>query len=555
MDRDRFDALARLLATSGSRRVTLGTLLGALVGPTAAEAARKGRQDRGKTRQANRTGRDRGPRARAALAGRAPRQGGKRRKTQEEAGRPGQRRRPAQPPPPRLLRDRRRAPTPNRAAPARTATTPAALRRPRPQRLHLPRHRRARTQLQRTDNQRLGLRRGVPAGGPLPPRQARRQHLGRRLPVRRRLHRRRFGRRPRPSSTRRSSATPSCPTAAATTATAARRAPAAGPARARTRVPVRRRLRDCGLLAAACAGGQCGYTQSSAAQPERPLLLLLRRDLLPIAGQPVHPNSGSAAPPTAPAARAARTAAAATGRVAPARAANAATRPAGASATSRAAPAVAATPTLFASRATRTRRAAPPARHASSARREQGCLNRQCVACTPNCTGKVCGPDGCGRSCGTCPTGLSCDDGSGRCLCTTASCPNGCCSAGPDNPGACLPGDTDQSCNKGGLRCVACASGSTCGGRGCQPVDCRNLCGSNFCLNLVEGNVACQVPLATVCNDTEPDLTVCTSTAECAARDDVFVLCVASYTDPTTNQTEVLFCGGQPAALCARSDR
>jgi hypothetical protein len=101
---------------------------------------------------------------------------------------------------------------------------------------------------------------------------------------------------------------------------------------------------------------------------------------------------------------------------------------------------------------------------------------------------------------------------------------------------------------------VACAAGSTCGGRGCQPVDCRNLCGRDFCLNLVEGNVACNVPLTTVCNDTEPDLTLCTSTAECAARDDVFTLCVASYTDPTTNQTEVLFCGGQPNALCASSE-
>ena len=39
MDRDRFDALARLLATSGSRRVTLGALLGVLVEPTAAPLA------------------------------------------------------------------------------------------------------------------------------------------------------------------------------------------------------------------------------------------------------------------------------------------------------------------------------------------------------------------------------------------------------------------------------------------------------------------------------------------------------------------------------------
>jgi hypothetical protein len=62
MDRDRFDALARLLATSGSRRVTLGALLGVLVRPTAAEAARKRRggkdhdndRDRDRSRDRNR---------------------------------------------------------------------------------------------------------------------------------------------------------------------------------------------------------------------------------------------------------------------------------------------------------------------------------------------------------------------------------------------------------------------------------------------------------------------------------------------------------------------
>jgi hypothetical protein len=48
MDRNRFDALARLLATSGSRRATLGALLGALLGPAAADAARNRRKDRGK---------------------------------------------------------------------------------------------------------------------------------------------------------------------------------------------------------------------------------------------------------------------------------------------------------------------------------------------------------------------------------------------------------------------------------------------------------------------------------------------------------------------------
>jgi hypothetical protein len=85
MDRDRFDALARLLATSGSRRVTLGALLGALLGPAAGESvARKRGNGRGKDRDSGQNnergaGKDQG-REREQRVQAERRKGGKRRK-------------------------------------------------------------------------------------------------------------------------------------------------------------------------------------------------------------------------------------------------------------------------------------------------------------------------------------------------------------------------------------------------------------------------------------------------------------------------------------------
>jgi hypothetical protein len=90
MDRDRFDALARLLAVSGSRRATLGALLGALLGPAAAGAARKRRKDRGndkakaKNRDQNPSGAENREREQRLQA--EGRKGGKRRKTKKKRG-------------------------------------------------------------------------------------------------------------------------------------------------------------------------------------------------------------------------------------------------------------------------------------------------------------------------------------------------------------------------------------------------------------------------------------------------------------------------------------
>jgi hypothetical protein len=91
MDRDRFDTLARLLATSGSRRVTLGILLGVLVGPTAAEAARKRRKDRSKD-----DGRDRDQGRSRDQALQSEGRGKKRRKKKKKRGGSGH----SQPSPP-----------------------------------------------------------------------------------------------------------------------------------------------------------------------------------------------------------------------------------------------------------------------------------------------------------------------------------------------------------------------------------------------------------------------------------------------------------------------
>ncbi len=83
MDRARFDALTRLLATSGSRRATLGALLGALVGPAAAEAARQRRRERGKDGERDRSrDRDREQRLHAEARGK-----GRKRRKKKRGGR------------------------------------------------------------------------------------------------------------------------------------------------------------------------------------------------------------------------------------------------------------------------------------------------------------------------------------------------------------------------------------------------------------------------------------------------------------------------------------
>lgn len=194
--------------------------------------------------------------------------------------------------------------------------------------------------------------------------------------------------------------------------------------------------------------------------------------------------------------------------------------------------------------------------------------------CAPNCAGRQCGPDGCGNggvcgSCGvgqlcnengkcvcnalSCPARTSCDETSGKCICTPQSCPNGCCSNGPGNPGTCESGNTNQSCNRGGAQCVACPSGSICGGAGCQVADCAARCNAPaFCLNLIDGTTVCDSgEQESVCVGTDPEESICTSASDC--NDSTYTLCVVSYADATTNQTVFNICGDRLGGLCTLS--
>jgi hypothetical protein len=112
----------------------------------------------------------------------------------------------------------------------------------------------------------------------------------------------------------------------------------------------------------------------------------------------------------------------------------------------------------------------------------EGCLNQQCVPCTPNCDtlGHSCGPDGCGGSCGTCEFDQVCVDG--ICVCNATGCPNGCCEFGPGNPGSCLTPSNDF-CGIGGVACEPCGEGLTCVNGFCECVpDCTGrICGTDGC--------------------------------------------------------------------------
>jgi hypothetical protein len=95
------------------------------------------------------------------------------------------------------------------------------------------------------------------------------------------------------------------------------------------------------------------------------------------------------------------------------------------------------------------------------------CQNQHCT-CVPDCDNKDCGPDGCGGSCGTCSSGQVCDEDDGECICTGQTCPNGCCTNGSGKPGSCLPGTTIQACGTGGEECETCdADDGVCVGGQC----------------------------------------------------------------------------------------
>jgi hypothetical protein len=214
------------------------------------------------------------------------------------------------------------------------------------------------------------------------------------------------------------------------------------------------------------------------------------------------------------------------------------------------------------------------------------CNGTRCISCFPGCVQ--------GQRCSA----------TGECVCDATSCPNGCCSAGPGNPGTCLPKPSgqpcpctpqncpdgccdgtvchtppsDQFCGTDGATCATCtalqqcingacctrecASGQCgtvqdgCGGTiGCGscPVgntpsckdgvcaSCPDTCpNTRFCLNLTTGDTVCSNTIAINCVNN------CSSNADCTG--DEGTVCIASYTDSgqfNQNQTFTVqsFCG------------
>ncbi len=123
----------------------------------------------------------------------------------------------------------------------------------------------------------------------------------------------------------------------------------------------------------------------------------------------------------------------------------------------------------------------------------------RCLANTP----PVCGVDG--AQCRSCPTGdgRTCN-GQGQCVCTFASCPTGCCSDGPGNPGTCVESQCTQDNDCPNVRdCVCDQAQGTCCGRNCDGKVCGpDGCGGD-CENLCPPNSVCS-----------PDGTECLCTAQ-----------------------------------------
>lgn len=120
------------------------------------------------------------------------------------------------------------------------------------------------------------------------------------------------------------------------------------------------------------------------------------------------------------------------------------------------------------------------------------CNEAQGACCTRNCRGKVCGSDGCGDTCGNgCEDGQVCSADGSACLCTVESCPNGCCSNGPGNPGACHT-SAQGTCGLNGAQCQECTPGTICNSGGnciCTPSTCPG-----GCCDTVSGSVTCFAP-------------------------------------------------------------
>jgi hypothetical protein len=90
-----------------------------------------------------------------------------------------------------------------------------------------------------------------------------------------------------------------------------------------------------------------------------------------------------------------------------------------------------------------------------------------CEQCHP---GESCSDSRCTCAPQSCPAGQVCSAGSGgRCICTPQSCPNGCCADGPGGLLGCRPGTANANCGRPGERCAACGDDQVCRQGRCQP--------------------------------------------------------------------------------------
>jgi hypothetical protein len=106
--------------------------------------------------------------------------------------------------------------------------------------------------------------------------------------------------------------------------------------------------------------------------------------------------------------------------------------------------------------------------------------------CQPGTTNITCGTEG--SPCISCKPsrGQFCDATQRECLCTSQTCPNGCCDGGPGNPGVCQANQAPL-CGIGGALCQDCGDFNVCNAQGqcvCSPRSCPSpqvCCGDGRC--------------------------------------------------------------------------
>lgn len=171
------------------------------------------------------------------------------------------------------------------------------------------------------------------------------------------------------------------------------------------------------------------------------------------------------------------------------------------------------------------------------------CNDAQGTCCTRNCRGKICGSDGCGNTCGNgCEDGQVCNADGTACLCTAESCPDGCCSNGPGNPGTCHASG-NATCGLNGAECRDCTPGTVCDSAGictCTPETCAGGCCDG------EAGACFSPPTADHCGVNGETCFACPAVETC-----LIAICdpVAGCTAQEANNQQTPGCDG-PGELC-----